>query len=88
MYAILKYLRHTFLLPSTKKPKKLLLYRPSLLTTRLPALLHKSTISQVGLNDNVVNGRHDEFDLRCVRCASKVCIDLFLVGLVEGYEAV
>jgi len=50
--------------------------------------LQQAAISQVGLNDDIADGCHDELDLTGVCCASVVGIDLLGVGQVQADEPV
>lgn len=44
---------------------------------------HKTTITQVGLDDDIVDSRHDKLDLSGIRSTSEVSVDLLLVGLIQ-----
>lgn len=49
-------------------------------------LLQETTVAEVGLDDNIADGGHDELDLGSVSCARKVGIDLLGVGQVQVDE--
>jgi hypothetical protein len=50
--------------------------------------LDQTTHSQVFLNDDIVDGGHDEANLHCICGAGEMGIDLFALMLVERDKAV
>jgi len=50
--------------------------------------LDQTAHSEVFLDDNVIHGAHDKSYLGGVSCACKVCVDLFGLGLVQGYKSI
>lgn len=51
-------------------------------------LLQQADVSQVVLNDNIINSGHNELDLLCIGCTSEVSVDLLCVGLIERNKSV
>jgi len=51
-------------------------------------LLYQTAKPKILLDDNIINGSHDESDLCCICCACEMSVDLFLLGLVERYKSV
>jgi hypothetical protein len=47
---------------------------------------HQTAISQIVLDDNVIDGSHDKLDLGRVRGTGEMGIDLLCLGLVQGQK--
>jgi hypothetical protein len=47
------------------------------------AFLQKATITQVVLDNNIIDSSHDKLNLLCIRSASKMSVDLFRIRLIQ-----